>query len=315
MPSYILSKLTTHFGPDDQEPGEQHTMGGSYEESEAMYQVAFLAKTPQPTKHDFVFQKQLSAGAYGAVWLAKHHDTDEQVAIKVLKKRDMLNKNFVHQVLAEKDILQFARNPFLINLICSFTTKVRAGASAGVAAGALEERKKKKAHARTRTQTPPLFRPTGIAVHCHGVRPRRRPCGAAKDVWTVVDAGGATVRVFSRPGHAWIGTLAPLLFHTFSPSNASYLCETVLAVEYIHEFGIVHRDLKPDNLIIGRDGHVKLTDFGLSKIGLMTRTTIMAEDMRDKLDFSADFKDSQVGLATTAILSPPRSLFRSSAPS
>lgn len=77
--------------------------------------------------------------------------------------------------------------------------------------------------------------------------------------------------------------------------TTSYFCETVLAVEYIHEFGIVHRDLKPDNLIIGRDGHVKLTDFGLSKIGLMTRTTIMAEDMRDKLDFSADFKDSQVG--------------------
>jgi hypothetical protein len=123
MPSYILSKLTTHFGPND-EPNEHNTMSGSYEESEALHQVAFLAKTPQPTKHDFTFQKQLSAGAYGAVWLAKHNDTDEQVAIKVLKKRDMLNKNFVHQVLAEKDILQFARNPFLINLICSFMTKV-----------------------------------------------------------------------------------------------------------------------------------------------------------------------------------------------
>lgn len=73
-----------------------------------------------------------------------------------------------------------------------------------------------------------------------------------------------------------------------------YFCETVLAVEYIHEFGIVHRDLKPDNIIIGRDGHVKLTDFGLSKIGLMTRTTIMAEDLRGTFDPTADFKDSQV---------------------
>jgi len=36
----------------------------------------------------------------------------------------MVNKNVVKQVFAERDILQFARNPFLINLYCSFTTKV-----------------------------------------------------------------------------------------------------------------------------------------------------------------------------------------------
>lgn len=96
------------------------------------------------------------------------------------------------------------------------------------------------------------------------------------------------------------GDLATLLSRMgrFSLKEARrYFCETALAVEYIHDFGIVHRDLKPDNLIIGRDGHVKLTDFGLSKIGLMTRTTIMAEDMQGAgvVDPSADFKDSQVG--------------------
>ena len=45
----------------------------------------------------------------------------------------------------------------------------------------------------------------------------------------------------------------------------------MLALEYIHDYGIVHRDLKPDNLIRTADGHVKLTDFGLSRIGLMNK--------------------------------------------
>ena len=51
----------------------------------------------------------------------------------------------------------------------------------------------------------------------------------------------------------------------------TYFAETTLAVEYLHNYGIIHRDLKPDNLLITSLGHIKLTDFGLSKIGLMNR--------------------------------------------
>ncbi|KAK2950518.1 putative serine/threonine protein kinase [Blattamonas nauphoetae] len=43
-----------------------------------------------------------------------------------------------------------------------------------------------------------------------------------------------------------------------------YLCEIILAVEFLHKFNIVHCDLKPDNILIGADGHLRLTDFGLS---------------------------------------------------
>ncbi|XP_025199624.1 serine/threonine-protein kinase greatwall [Melanaphis sacchari] len=45
-----------------------------------------------------------------------------------------------------------------------------------------------------------------------------------------------------------------------------YIAEVALALQYLHSHGIVHRDLKPDNMLISGHGHIKLTDFGLSRI-------------------------------------------------
>lgn len=45
-----------------------------------------------------------------------------------------------------------------------------------------------------------------------------------------------------------------------------YICEIVLALEYLHRKNIIYRDLKPENVLLSKDGHIKLTDFGLSKI-------------------------------------------------
>ncbi len=45
-----------------------------------------------------------------------------------------------------------------------------------------------------------------------------------------------------------------------------YIIELVLALEFLHKNNMLYRDLKPENILIGADGHIKLTDFGLSKI-------------------------------------------------
>jgi len=47
-----------------------------------------------------------------------------------------------------------------------------------------------------------------------------------------------------------------------------YTAEICLAISHLHSCGIIYRDLKPENLLIDSSGHIKVTDFGLSKEGL-----------------------------------------------
>ncbi|CAH7682791.1 AGC protein kinase [Phakopsora pachyrhizi] len=71
----------------------------------------------------------------------------------------------------------------------------------------------------------------------------------------------------------------------------NYVAEVVMGLEYLHSTGVVHRDLKPDNLLIDHRGHLKLTDFGLSKIGLLGR---QAAEPRGSLSLSNSLRDSNI---------------------
>ena len=45
-----------------------------------------------------------------------------------------------------------------------------------------------------------------------------------------------------------------------------YTAEMILAVDSVHKLNCIHRDLKPDNILIDKNGHIQLSDFGLAKI-------------------------------------------------
>lgn len=53
----------------------------------------------------------------------------------------------------------------------------------------------------------------------------------------------------------------------FHPDVARfYAAEITLALEYMHSKNVIYRDLKPENLLIDKDGHIKITDFGFAKV-------------------------------------------------
>ncbi|XP_011177378.2 microtubule-associated serine/threonine-protein kinase 1 [Zeugodacus cucurbitae] len=181
---------------------------------------------PIPNEHDFDIVKLISNGAYGAVYLVKHKTTRQRFAMKKINKNNLILRNQVEQVFAERDILSFADNPFVVSMYCSFETK-------------------------------------------------KHLCLVMEYV-----EGGDCATLLKN-----IGPLPPDMARF-------YFAETVLAVEYLHSYGIVHRDLKPDNLLITALGHIKLTDFGLSKMGLMSLATNLYEGYIDSE--TRQFSDKQV---------------------
>lgn len=51
------------------------------------------------------------------------------------------------------------------------------------------------------------------------------------------------------------------------------IAQVATGLQAAHTAGLVHRDIKPGNLLVGRDDHVKITDFGIAKVAGSARLT------------------------------------------
>ncbi|UKZ77980.1 hypothetical protein TrVFT333_005714 [Trichoderma virens FT-333] len=160
-------------------------------------------RSSQPSIKDFEIIKPISKGAFGSVYLSKKKSTGEYFAIKVLKKADMVAKNQVGNVKAERAIMMWqGQSDFVAKLYWTFSSKDY------------------------------LYL---VMEYLNG-----GDCASL-------------IKVLGGLPEDWV---------------KKYLGEVVLGVEHLHERGVIHRDLKPDNLLIDQKGHLKLTDFGLSRMGL-----------------------------------------------
>ena len=132
IPKYIIGKLGLNRDPladiADVSGADDDSMtslpDGATAAAALADDVLTELKKSAPQEADFEVIKLVSNGAYGAVFLVRHKETRQRYAMKKLLKRNLVLRNQVDQVYAERDIMTFTDNPFVVGLFCSFETKV-----------------------------------------------------------------------------------------------------------------------------------------------------------------------------------------------
>merc|ERR1719397_2371621 len=143
----------------------------------------------------------IGRGSYGEVRVCRKKDTKQVYAMKVMKKRRGLQKRHIDRILAERDVMAFSGNPWIVELHYSFQD--------------------------------------------------------TKNLYLVMEfmQGGDLMGILIR--HDLLS----------EAQTQFYIAEIALAIKSVHDLDYCHRDLKPDNVLLDKNGHIKLTDFGLA-IGL-----------------------------------------------
>ncbi|ETW82564.1 hypothetical protein HETIRDRAFT_108831 [Heterobasidion irregulare TC 32-1] len=147
---------------------------------------------------DFRTVKVIGRGAFGEVRLVQKTDTGRVYAMKTLQKAEMLRRDQLAHVRAERDVLAESTSPWVVQLYYSFQD--------------------------------PLY------------------------LYLIMEF---------LPG----GDLMTMLmkYDVFSEDvTRFYIAECIMAIDAVHKMGFIHRDIKPDNILIDKNGHLKLSDFGLS---------------------------------------------------
>ncbi|GAU32859.1 hypothetical protein TSUD_209270 [Trifolium subterraneum] len=207
-PQIIYSRSHSFVGPSPRYPPPSDNNNSLFFLEEELSSNTDEEEQPLQRKFgpsDFQILKVIGQGAFGKVFMVRrkgssdNNDGNEIFAMKVMRKDNIIKKNHVDYMKAERDILTKVLHPFIVPLRYSFQTKSK--------------------------------------------------------LYLILD--------FINGGHLFFQLCRQGIF---SEDEARiYTAEIVSAVSHLHTKGIVHRDLKPENILMDSDGHVMLTDFGMSK--------------------------------------------------
>lgn len=202
----VTPRRVYYLIPDTQDSGEEWK--SAIEHQSAVVQGKVVEPEKQAptgekvTVASFDFLTVIGQGSFGKVVQVRQKGAGDIFAMKILNKKNIVDRGEVEHTRAEKNILMKVSHPFLMKLHYSFQD--------------------------------------------------------ADNLYLVMD--------FINGGE--------LFFHLqnerrFSNERARfYAAEICLAMAHLHSQGIIYRDLKPENLLVDSAGHIKVTDFGLSKEGL-----------------------------------------------
>ncbi|GAB9469199.1 Agc protein kinase [Globisporangium polare] len=160
---------------------------------------ASSANSQLVTMTDFEILKMLGKGSFGKVYMVKRKVSGEILAMKVLRKAELVKRSQVNHTMTERRIMSSVDHPFIVPLRFAFQTQSKL-----------------------------------VMISDY-------MCGG---------------EIFFHLKK----------FRSFSEAMVRfYAAELVSAIGHLHEKDIVYRDLKPENILLDEFGHIRLTDFGLSK--------------------------------------------------
>lgn len=217
-----------------------------------------------------------------AVYLVRHKDTRQRFAMKKINRQNLVLRNQIQQAFVERDILTFAENPFVVSMFCSFETRRHLCMVMEYVEGKIQKRRHshEEGHLCLNILIKVFFYVKVVIVqtcsrtwaHCLW---KWQECTLLKQSWP----WNIFTTMASFTG-TWSLTSKNKLYF-----NYCFLNPFLLNNHFIDWFLLI-------SLLITSMGHIKLTDFGLSKIGLMNMTTNLYEGHMEK--DTREFVDKQV---------------------
>ncbi len=184
---------------------------------------------------DFQILKPISKGAFGAVYLVRKKITGDLFAVKVINKFEMMQiKPKQVQALGARELRR----------------------SRSRSRGGMQQQQQQQQQA--------VAAVLRDAARERNIMSRLNNPFVVPLVFSFQSSNNLFLVMPFMPGgdlHSLLSGLGAL----DEPVAVQYSSEIVLALRYLHGKGVIHRDLKPDNCLIDGQGHIRLTDFGLSE--------------------------------------------------